>query len=183
MMITDPRWTALDESRRDELLNEYRDTNIGFGERWREGVDVQIREEMEEIGIRVTQLYFSGFWSQGDGAAIEGYVDDWFKVFTHLKDPYAEARARLANTEGGRSESTAPAAIATLARCRRSTTSRRTATPSTRTKTRYVTMHGALRIHTSLVNRNLRLWRSGCSSCSSSGRTTPTNVWRLSTTT
>ena len=99
-MITDPRWTALDKSRRDELLNEYRDINIGFGERWWEGVDVQIREEMEEIGIRVTQLYFSGFWSQGDGAAIEGYVDDWFKVFTHLKDPYAEARARLANTEG-----------------------------------------------------------------------------------
>lgn len=99
-MITDPRWTALDESRRDELLNEYRDINIGFGERWWEGVDVQIREEMQEIGIRATQLYFSGFWSQGDGAAIEGYVDDWFKVFTHLKDPHAEARARLANTEG-----------------------------------------------------------------------------------
>lgn len=99
MMISDPRWTALDKSRRDELLSEYRDINIGFGERWWEGVDVQIREEMEEIGIRVTQLYFSGFWSQGDGAAIEGYVDDWFKVLTHLKDPHAEARARLANNE------------------------------------------------------------------------------------
>ena len=98
-MITDPRWTALDKSRRDEHLSEYRDINIGFGERWWEDVDAQIREEMGEIGIRVTQLYFSGFWSQGDGAAIEGYVDDWFKVFTHLKDPYAEARARLANNE------------------------------------------------------------------------------------
>ena len=98
-MITDPRWTALDKSRRDELLNEYRDINIGFDRRWWDGVDAQIREEMQEIGIRVNQLYFSGFWSQGDGAAIEGYVDDWFKVFTHLKDPHAEARARLANNE------------------------------------------------------------------------------------
>ena len=100
MMISDPRWTALDKSRRDELLSEYRDTNIGFGERWWEDVDAQIREEMGEIGIHVNQLYFSGFWSQGDGAAIEGFVDDWFKVLTHLKDPHAEARARLANTEG-----------------------------------------------------------------------------------
>ena len=100
MMVSDPRWTALDKSRRDELLDEHRNTNVGFGERWWEGVDAQIREEMEEIGIHVNQLYFSGFWSQGDGAAIEGYVDDWFKVFTHLKDPHAEARARLANTEG-----------------------------------------------------------------------------------
>lgn len=100
MMITDPRWTALDKSRQDELLNKYRGINTGFGEHWWEDVDGQIREEMEEIGIRVTRLYFSGFWSRGDGAAIEGYVDDWFKVFTHLKDPHAEARARLANTEG-----------------------------------------------------------------------------------
>ena len=100
MMISDPRWNALDKSRRDELLSEYRDINTGFGEHWWENVDAQIREEMEEIGIRVTRLYFSGFWSRGDGAAIEGYVDDWFKVFTHLKDPHAEARGRLANTEG-----------------------------------------------------------------------------------
>ncbi len=98
-MITDPRWTALDKSRRDELLSEYRDINIGFGERWWEDVDAQIREEMREIGIHVNQLYFSGFWSQGDGAAIEGFVDDWFKVLTHLKDPHAEARAKLANSE------------------------------------------------------------------------------------
>lgn len=102
MMISDPRWNALDKSRRDELLSKYRDINTGFGEHWWEDVDDQIREEMEEIGIRVTRLYFSGFWSRSDGAAIEGYVDDWFKVFTHLKDPHAEARARLANTEGWR---------------------------------------------------------------------------------
>lgn len=101
-MITDPRWTALDESRRYELLEKYRDANVDYGYRWWEGVDVQIREEMEEIGIHVNKLYFSGFWSQGDGAAIEGYVDDWHKVLEHLKDPHALARAQLANYEGWR---------------------------------------------------------------------------------
>lgn len=100
MMITDPRWTALDKSRQDALLDEHRNANVGFDERWWQGVHDQVREEMQEIGVHVNQLYFSGFWSQGDGAAIEGYVDDWFKVFTHLKDPHAKARARLANTEG-----------------------------------------------------------------------------------
>lgn len=99
-MITDPRWTALDKSRRDELLEKYRNINISYDGRWWEDVDAQIREEMGEIGIHVNQLYFSGFWSQGDGAAIEGRVDDWFKALECLKDPHALARARMANTEG-----------------------------------------------------------------------------------
>lgn len=99
-MITDPRWTALSESRQDELLKEYRDINIDYDARWWQGVKDQICEEMNEIGICVTQLYFSGFWSQGDGAAIEGYVDNWHKVLKHLKDPYALTRAQLANYEG-----------------------------------------------------------------------------------
>lgn len=98
-MITDPRWTALGKSRQNELLNEYRDVNISYDHRWWKGIDAQIREEMAEIGIYVSQLYFSGFWSQGDGAAIEGYVNDWFQVLTYLKDPYAEQRARMANEE------------------------------------------------------------------------------------
>lgn len=98
-MITDPRWTALSKSRQDALLDEHRNANVGFDERWWQGVHDQVREEMQEIGVHVNQLYFSGFWSQGDGAAIEGFVDDWFKVLTHLKDPHAEARARLANHE------------------------------------------------------------------------------------
>ena len=104
MMISDPRWTALDKSRRDELLDEYRDINIGFGERWWEDVDAQIREELTEIGITAGQIYFSGFWSQGDGAAIEGYVNNWHKVLTHLEDPHALARAQLANAEAWRFE-------------------------------------------------------------------------------
>ena len=32
---------------------------------------------MEAIGIEVDKMYFSGFWSQGDGACFEGYVRDW----------------------------------------------------------------------------------------------------------
>lgn len=100
MMISDPRWSKLSRARRDALLDRHRDVNTGYDCRWWQDVYDQVREELTEIGITAGQMHFSGFWSQGDGAAIEGYVDDWHKVLTHLNDPHALARAQLANTEG-----------------------------------------------------------------------------------
>jgi len=43
-------------------------------------------ESMAEIGIHVTadNIFFSGFCSQGDGAAFKGAVDNWAKMFKHL---------------------------------------------------------------------------------------------------
>ncbi len=104
MMISDPRWTKLSRARRDALLDRHRNINTGFDERWWQGVYDQVREELTEIGITAGQIYFSGFWSQGDGAAIEGYVNNWHKVLTHLEDPHALARAQLANAEAWRFE-------------------------------------------------------------------------------
>ena len=100
MMISDPRWSKLSRARRDALLDRHRDVNTGYDCRWWQGVYDQVREELTEIGIAASRMYFEGFWSQGDGACIEGYVDDWHKVLTHLNDPHALARAQLANTEG-----------------------------------------------------------------------------------
>ena len=34
-----------------------------------------------------TDIYFSGFWSQGDGAAFEGHVASWAPVLLHLEKP------------------------------------------------------------------------------------------------
>lgn len=84
--MTDPRWTALKKATQDKLLDEWRDTNVAH-DRWWEYVYEQKKEELEEIGITASDMYFSGFWSQGDGACIEGSVTDWTKVLTHLGKP------------------------------------------------------------------------------------------------
>ena len=34
----------------------------------------QFREDMKEHGITVDKIYFSGFWSQGDGACFTGHI-------------------------------------------------------------------------------------------------------------
>lgn len=57
------------------LIDRYRDINTDYG--WWDSIYSDFKERMEAIGIRVEQMYFSGFWSQGDGACFEGWVDDW----------------------------------------------------------------------------------------------------------
>lgn len=88
--LEDPRWLALSKERRDALLEKHRNTNIKHVEWW-DGVYEQFVESCTEKGIRVDthdvqtvggktiakpSVYFSGFWSQGDGACFEGRVDD-----------------------------------------------------------------------------------------------------------
>jgi hypothetical protein len=46
-----------------------------FGYDWWDGVYEYFKETCDGLGIRVDQIAFSGFWSQGDGAAFEGRVD------------------------------------------------------------------------------------------------------------
>lgn len=57
------------------LIDRYRDINTDYG--WWDSIYSDFKEDMANIGIRVEQMYFSGFWSQGDGACFEGWVDDW----------------------------------------------------------------------------------------------------------
>lgn len=61
---------------KDELIEKYRDINTDYYGWW-DSIYSDFKECMEAIGIRVEQMYFSGFWSQGDGACFEGWVDDW----------------------------------------------------------------------------------------------------------
>ena len=93
--LEDPRWLALSKERRDALLEKHRNTNVEHVE-WYDSVYEQFIENCAEKGIRVAthdvrtvggktfaqpSIYFSGFWSQGDGACFEGWVDDWPKFF------------------------------------------------------------------------------------------------------
>lgn len=57
------------------LLEKYRDCNVEWQD-WYDYVYEGFTEDMKAIGIRVDNIYFSGFWSQGDGACFEGIVED-----------------------------------------------------------------------------------------------------------
>lgn len=48
---------------------------------WWDCVYDAFKEEMAAVGITVDEMYFSGFWSQGDGACFEGRVSDFKKLF------------------------------------------------------------------------------------------------------
>ncbi len=68
-------WHKLPESVKQDILDKHRDLNIDHG--WWDSVYELFTEDMKAIGIRVDKMYFSGFWSQGDGACFEGCVRDW----------------------------------------------------------------------------------------------------------
>ena len=67
----------------DEMIEKYRTINVDFDD-WSTWTQDGFKERMEAIGIYVDRIYWSGFWSQGDGAMFEGWVQDWGKYLTHL---------------------------------------------------------------------------------------------------
>ena len=77
-VLDNPRWTKLSCKRQDELLEEYRDINVDH--EWWDYTYDWFKEKCAAVGIDVGDIYFSGFWSQGDGACFTGAVSDWPKV-------------------------------------------------------------------------------------------------------
>lgn len=59
-----------------KLLEKYRTFNVDHIDWW-DCVYDDFKADMAAIGIRVDEMYFSGFWSQGDGACFEGVVENW----------------------------------------------------------------------------------------------------------
>lgn len=95
--LEDPRWLALREERRDKLLEEYRNVNVEYD--WWGCLIEDFAEQLTEVGITADthevklmngktrqdpNIYFSGFWSQGDGACFEGHVSDWPKFLAAI---------------------------------------------------------------------------------------------------
>jgi hypothetical protein len=66
------------------LIDRHRDINTHHD--WWDSVYDFFTEDMRTIGIEVDEMYFRGFWSQGDGACFDGAVRDWHK-FLPVVDP------------------------------------------------------------------------------------------------
>jgi hypothetical protein len=72
------RFEALTKRQQDEILDKHRHFNTEHIEWWDAAYD-EFKADMDKIGIEVHRMYFSGFYSQGDGACFEGSVNDWPK--------------------------------------------------------------------------------------------------------
>jgi hypothetical protein len=69
------RFDALDERDKQKILDKYRYWNTEH--EWWDSTYDMFKEDMYAKGINVTNMYFSGFCSQGDGACFEGQVCNW----------------------------------------------------------------------------------------------------------
>lgn len=69
-------WHKLPDHAKSQILDDHRYWNVDDHEWW-DSVYELFTEDMKAIGIEVDKMYFSGFWSQGDGACFEGRVRDW----------------------------------------------------------------------------------------------------------
>lgn len=84
-------WLAseLDEDIQESICNKFREDNPEYPEyEWYEPVYEGFKEDMKQVGFGVDQIYFSGFWSQGDGACFEGNITDIDKFFDHFVKPH-----------------------------------------------------------------------------------------------
>lgn len=61
----------LSESEKQSALDEYRDINASDSF-WYESTYEDAKEISALMGFDIDRIYFSGFWSQGDGACFEG---------------------------------------------------------------------------------------------------------------
>jgi hypothetical protein len=58
-----------------KLMEKHRHINVDCMDWWDYTYDC-FKDDMEEKGISVDRMFFSGFWSQGDGACFEGSIGD-----------------------------------------------------------------------------------------------------------
>jgi hypothetical protein len=78
----------LTEEAQEKALETLRNINVDY-EDWHEPYIEDFREDMAKLGYIVDKVYYSGFWSQGDGASFTGSVDvrEWLKI-KKLKSKY-----------------------------------------------------------------------------------------------
>lgn len=63
------------ESVSERTIDKHRHINVEHDDWWDCTCDM-FKEDMKEQGIYISNTYFSGFCSQGDGACFEGHLDD-----------------------------------------------------------------------------------------------------------
>lgn len=62
-----------------ELIDQYRYINVEHDEWW-DCIYDDWKEKLADVGVRVDDIWFSGFSCQGDGACFEGCIED-FSLF------------------------------------------------------------------------------------------------------
>lgn len=67
------KWEELSQEAKDHAIKHYREH--GFSYDWWDSVYEMAKEEGAKLGFYIDDIFFSGFWSQGDGACWTGQVD------------------------------------------------------------------------------------------------------------
>lgn len=70
MVATGVSFADLDPKAREHALERYRDWDVG--DEWWDGVYEDAKRMATLMGIATENIFFSGFWSQGDGASFTG---------------------------------------------------------------------------------------------------------------
>jgi arginyl-tRNA synthetase len=80
--MTESEIAAIPQNIIDKLAEKFHHFNVDHD--WWDSTYDSFKDRMNDVGIEVENMHFSGFWSQGDGACFEGYVSDWNKFLTHM---------------------------------------------------------------------------------------------------
>ncbi len=86
---TTPLWLFANHPNQQACLDKNRDYEVELDDWWSFCYDEK-REAWLEIGldVPVKLMFFSGFWSQGDGACFEDCTIDWEKFWPQLTGKY-----------------------------------------------------------------------------------------------
>jgi len=68
------KFEELEQVAKEKAIENYRDINTD-NDFWYDGTYETFKETMNDLGFDVEKMYFSGFWSQGDGAMFEGEIN------------------------------------------------------------------------------------------------------------
>lgn len=71
--ITVYDFAELAEDVQEHVLNHFRDINTNY--EWYDSVYDYWTDKLEGYGFIAPKIYFSGFWSQGDGACFDAEID------------------------------------------------------------------------------------------------------------
>jgi len=67
----------------EKVLNKHRDWNVQFHD-WADYIIEDWKDRLDEIGFEDAEIFYSGFWSQGDGACFETKHFNFKKLINHM---------------------------------------------------------------------------------------------------
>ena len=75
----------LPEAAKERVLEKHRGWNVEYCD-WAECTIDAFKEKLGSLGFLDPETYYSGFWSQGDGASFKAEVDIDIYIRAHLED-------------------------------------------------------------------------------------------------